>query len=703
MLWQPLNLTEVCPVNTQLSACSDFAFVYLNLLVRLFGDSRDRRIQQCRGEEGRIVEGLEKKREEYDFIVVGAGAAGCVVANRLSAVSKWKVLLLEAGMEQPDVTLVPSLSTALIGSNIDWAYTTEPDGKSCLARREQRCGWPRGKVMGGSSSINSMAYIRGNSLDYDTWADMGNEGWSYKDVLPYFKKSEKNLNIEGLNRKYHGVDGEQSISRFPYVDRPSIMMTDAFHERGLPIADYNGAYQMTTMQAQAVAQDGERVLPYFKKSEKNLNIEELSRKYHGVDGEQSVARFSYIDEPSYMLTDAFHERGLPIADYNGAFQLSTMQAQAVIAKDGQRVSTNNAFIQPIRYKRKNLTVKIKAEAFKILINKNKVAYGVKYIQDGQVYTAYAKKEVIVSAGVINSPKLLMLSGVGPKEHLSKLNITVKKDLAVGENLHDHVTFNGILIALPNRTSTRVSNEKIVQELYDYKKMKVKHGLLASNGPVNAIAFIKTDPDLPAPDIQYQVGHLFLDEYIREPEIYDGIYILPTPYYDGLLPRAMNLVPKSRGKLLLNPENPHGKPLIYANYLGDPADLIPIIKGVRFLLSLENTKAFKSLGAYFDRTPLKPCRDHPWGTDEYIVCLARAYTSSCYHPVGTCKMGPKSDKKAVVDPKLRVYGISRLRVIDSSIMPVVIRGNTHAPSIMIGERGVAFVIEEWLKKPQNCHH
>lgn len=396
------------------------------------------------------------------------------------------------------------------------------------------------------------------------------------------------------------------------------------------------------------------------------------------------------------MTNAFHERGLPIGDYNGAYQMTTMQAQAV-AQDGVRVSTNNAFIQPIRYKRKNLTVKSKSEVFKILIDREKVAYGVKYIRDGQVYTAYAKKEVILSGGSINSPKLLMLSGVGPKNHLSKLNIPVKKDLAVGENLHDHVTFNGIIVALPNRTATLVDNEEVLQEVYDYSQMKLKHGPLSSNGPVNSIAFIKTDPNLPAPDIQYQVDHAFMNEYIREPDIYDEITISPTPFYDALLPRTMNLVPKSRGKLLLNPKDPHGKPLLYANYLGDQTDLIPIVKGVRFLLSLENTKAFKEHGAYFEKTPLKACRDYLWGTDEYIVCLARSYTSTTYHPVGTCKMGPKSDKKAVVDPKLRVYGISGLRVIDSSIMPVVNRGNTNAPSIMIGERGVAFVIEDWMTK------
>ncbi|XP_022837266.1 glucose dehydrogenase [FAD, quinone]-like [Spodoptera litura] len=620
MQWQPVNLTEACPEHAHhLSSCTPFGFIFLNLVVQLYGGSRDKRIQQgigrCYNEDYEIE---MEPREEYDFIVVGAGSAGCVVANRLSAVDDWKVLLLEAGIEQPDVTLVPGLATTLLGSNIDWSYATEPNGKSCLARRGQSCGWPRGKVMGGSSSINSLAYVRGSKEDYDEWAALGNDGWSYKDVLPYFKKSERNLNIEGLNRKYHGVDGEQYISRYPNIDKPAIMMIDAFHEGGVPLGDFNGAHSDTTMYSQS------------------------------------------------------------------------------ISKDGVRVSTNNAFIQPIRYKRKNLTVKSEAEVTKVLINKKNVAYGVRYTLDGMVHTAYAKKEVIVSAGSINSPKLLMLSGVGPREHLEELNIPVKKDLAVGENLHDHVTFNGILVVLPNGTDTRVSNEEMLEDLYEYRQMEHKHGPLSSNGPISAIAFIKTEPDLPAPDIQYQIDRGFLKEFVRQPALYDEVVIYPSSYYDCLIPRTMNLVPKSRGKLLLNPDDPNGKPLIYANYFEDPTDIIPIVKGVKFLIGLEKTRAFRSMGAYFDKTPLRACKQYRWGTDSYIECLARSYTSTTYHPVGTCKMGPSWDEKAVVDPRLKVYGISNLRVIDSSIMPIVNRGNTNAPSIMIGERGVAFVLEDWLK-------
>lgn len=436
-------------------------------------------------------------------------------------------------------------------------------------------------------------------------------------------------------------------------------------------------------------------MPYFIKSERNFNVEANNLEYHGVTGEQAVSRNPYFDKPSIMMTEAFQERGLPLHDYNGKYQYGSMQAQSTI-ENGVRVSTNNAFIQPIRHKRKNLTIKVNSEAVKILVDRNNKAYGIEYIRRGKKLTAYADKEVILSSGVIDSPKLLMLSGIGPKIHLEKLNIKLIKDLAVGENLHDHITFNGIIVALPNRTSTLVAKKEILDDIKDYYEMDFKRGPLSGNGPVNTIAFLKTDPELEAPDIQYQVAHVLWREYIKEPTDYEKLAIYPTAFYDGMLPRTMNLVPKSRGKLLLNESNPNGPPLIYANYFDDPRDFESILRGVKFLLSLENTYAFKSMGAYFVKKPLPACKDYESGSDGYIICLCRAYTSSTYHPVGTCKMGPRWDEKAVVDPELRVYGISRLRVIDSSIMPVVPRGNTNAPSIMIGERGVAFVIAEWLK-------
>lgn len=438
------------------------------------------------------------------------------------------------------------------------------------------------------------------------------------------------------------------------------------------------------------------MLPYFKKSENNLNIHILKPKYHGVHGEQAVSFIPTVDEPVKMILDAYQELGLPLTDINGESQYGAINAQ-ITAKYGQRVSTYNAFIQRIRYKRKNLTVKVEAEANEILINTDNVAYGVKYVTHGKEYTAFAKKEVIVSAGSINSPKLLMLSGVGPKEHLSKLNIPVKKDLAVGENLHDHATFNGYLIVLPNETSTLVDKGEVLDEVCAYSEMEIKHGPLAFGGLDYAISFWKSDPNLSKPDVQIHVGGTIVKEFINEPINFDSVRIFPSAFYNGIYPRLTTLAPKSRGKLLLNESDPHGPPILYSGYYKDPTDFIPIIKIARLYLTLEKTRAFRSVGAYFDRTPLSACKDYPWGSDDYTVCLATAYTSSALHPVGTCKMGPYWDEKAVVDPRLKVYGISGLRVIDSSIMPCVTNGNTNAPSIMIGERGVAFVLEDWLSK------
>lgn len=423
-----------------------------------------------------------------------------------------------------------------------------------------------------------------------------------------------------------------------------------------------------------------------------MNYFAVDRGYHGYSGEQSVSHLPYIDQPSFMMTKAFVEAGIPFGDFTGARELTTMQGQTTTLY-GERVSTNRAYIQPIRYNNKNLTVKVNSEVIKILIDRNNRAYGVQYERNGKIYTAFARKEVIVSGGAINTPKLLMLSGVGPSDHLQKLGIKVKADLKVGHNLHDHVTFNGYSIALPKENSTMVDHETIFKDILDYSS-GIRNGPIAGNGPTNSIAFLKTDPYLPAADIQYQCYHVILKEYLSDPAFYESITTYPTAYYDAIVPRTMNLTPKSRGYITLNCTDPHSKPIIQPNYLSVDEDLIPIIKGVRFLLSLEKTKAFKEMGAKFVRKELKGCEGYKWGTDDYTVCLARTYTSSPYHPVGTCKMGPYWDKTAVVDPRLRVYGIVNLRVIDASIMPVVVRGNTNAPSIVIGEKGSDMILEDY---------
>lgn len=438
-----------------------------------------------------------------------------------------------------------------------------------------------------------------------------------------------------------------------------------------------------------------QVLPFFKKFEANLNIEGLDRKYHGVRGPQPIARFPFIDQPSIMLTEAFNQGGLPILDWNGAEQEGTMQSQA-FSEDGERVSTNTAYIQPIRYKRRNLTVRPNSEAVKILVDKHKRAYGVQYVRHGKLHTALSNNDIIVSAGAINSPKLLMLSGIGPRDHLEELHIPVVVDLHVGYNLHDHVTFNGIIVALPNRTATTVNNEERLEQVARYHDMKLKKGPISANGPVNSIAFLRSNPELPAPDLQFQVDYCYWEETIQDPSFAESISIFPTAFYNGLIPRTMNVAPKSRGRLTLNLTDPNAAPILQPNYYGNSEDMTPLIIGVRFLISLENTEAFKTRGAHFVKIPLPACRHLTWGSDEYTDCLARSYTSTPFHPVGTCKMGPKWDQTAVVDPRLRVYGISGLRVIDASIMPIVPRGNTNAPTLMTAERGVDFVLEDWLR-------
>lgn len=441
-----------------------------------------------------------------------------------------------------------------------------------------------------------------------------------------------------------------------------------------------------------------QVLPYFKKAENNKDIESRNKHYHSVGGPLNVERYPYIDINTLMIVQGFKEKGLPITDFNGENQLGTDIAQST-SINGRRFSINSAYIRPVRYVRPNLKIVTGAYTTKVLIDPiTKTAFGVQYLKDGVYYTVGAKKEVIVSAGTGNSPKLLMLSGVGPKYHLESLNIPVLSELNVGHNYQDHVTTDALVLGLSNKTSTRVEGEQLIDEIYNYhSQAEKKSGPLTASGTLSGTAFIKTQyAEVDAPDIQFHFDARNVQQFYSDPTTAIATFVLPLAFYDGLAARPLLLTPKSRGFILLNNTDPvFGPPLIYPRFFTEKKDLDVLIEGLRYVVSLEETEAFRHSGASYVKVPVQACAGYLWGTDDYFACLLMQYTSTIYHPVGTCKMGPKWDREAVVDPRLRVYGVNKLRVVDASIMPLIVRGNTNAPTVMIAEKASDMIKEEWL--------
>ncbi|XP_068967260.1 glucose dehydrogenase [FAD, quinone]-like [Bombus flavifrons] len=560
----------------------------------------------------------------YDFIVVGGGSAGAVIANRLSEIEDWDILLLEAGGDGSAIYDIPSLADSVQLSEIDWKYRVEPSENFCRAMEDGRCLWPRGKVLGGTSMVNTMLYVRGAKKDYDIWEQQGNPGWSYEDVLPYFLKSEDNRNRFHTNTQYHSTGGYLTVEEPP------------FH----------------TPLAAAFIQAGQ-------------------------------------------------EMGYENRDINGERHTGFMNPQATV-RHGSRCSTAKAFLRPAR-SRKNLQVTMNAHVTKILIEpSSKKAYGVEFVRDGQTVRVRANKEVIVSGGTINSPQLLMLSGIGPKEHLTEHNIPVIQDLRVGHNLQDHISAGGLTFLVNEEIALVQSRLYNISNVLEY--VIFGEGPWTNLGNIEGIAFINTkyaNASDDFPDIQlhyYSSGQN--NDIIREirgltREFYDAVYgELQDKDVWSAYPTLLR--PKSRGVIKLRSNNPFDYPLIYPNYFKEPEDMATLVEGVKFVLEMSKTASFKRYGSEMNPKPFPGCKHVPMYSDPYWECMIRFYPATIFHPVGTCKMGPKSDANAVVDPWLRVYGVTGLRVIDSSIMPNLISGNTNAPTIMIAEKGSDMVKQKWLK-------
>ncbi|XP_075222636.1 glucose dehydrogenase [FAD, quinone]-like [Lycorma delicatula] len=565
-------------------------------------------------------------QKEYDFVVIGAGSGGSVVANRLTENPDWSLLLLEAGKEEILMTDIPLLVSYILATDFNWGYTTEPNDKHCLSMVKRRCKWHRGKAMGGTSVINYMVYSRGTPPDYNNWAAIGNYGWSYREILPYFRKSEDMVVSEYRYSSYHGTGGYLTVDRPKWRTPLSPAFLLAGRQSGYDIIDINGP---------------------------------------------SSIGFSYI--------------------------LAT-------TRNGARLSASKAFLRPIR-SRKNFSVAKQARVLKILIDPvTNQTYGVQFVKNRKSYVVRVKKEVILCAGTLNSPQLLMLSGVGPKEHLEELGIPVIKDLKAGYNLQDHVSMGGLAFLVNDTVSIVESRYQGPQYLLDY--LLNGDGPLTLPGGAEALGLYRTgivDGPSDHPDMELvfgpgaltgDIGGSLRRSFAIREDFYDQVY-RPHQGEDAFSIVPVLLQPLSKGRVKLRSKNPFHWPLLYPNYFDHPRDLQILVEGIKMAVKITEMPAFAKFGTRLLRTPFPGCKDLQFASDEYWACTARHVTTNLQHQSGTCKMGPPTDPDAVVDPELRVYGIKGLRVVDASIMPVIPAGHTNAIVFMIGEKASDLIKNSWL--------
>jgi choline dehydrogenase-like flavoprotein len=523
----------------------------------------------------------------YTHVIVGAGAAGCVLANRLSQDPGNNIALLEAGPPDSNPLIhIPAGVTRLTSPEFDWGFSSAPQAQL----NNRRLWYPQGRTLGGSTSVNAMIYVRGQPRDYDSWESLGNPGWGYADVLPWFRRSERHQRLSG---RFHGTEGELGVGQQ---------------------ADYNP----------------------------------LTRAFVNAGQELGLA---YND------------------DVNGAGQDGvTFYDQT--RRGGRRESAATAFLHPVAG-RENLTVHTGAQATRIVIEGG-CAVGVEFRQKSQNRTIYADREVVVSGGTINSPRLLLLSGIGPADELPELGIDVVHDLpGVGKNFQDHMDVFVAAETGPVSYSLRNRAHNRLRHMLRYRLFRT--GPMAA-AIAEAGAFIRSNVAAEGPDIQIHCLPSFV-------VVEDGPVLLDG---HGMSLFILNTRPRSRGSLTLNSPDPDDPPLIDPNFCSDPDghDFRVAIEGIRWGRRLLGTRAFAGL-VRAERFPGPGI-----SSDQQVRDYIRGWAKTGHHPVGSCSMG--NDELAVVDSQLRVRGLDRLRVIDASVMPRLVSGNTQAPTYMIAERGAAIM-------------
>jgi choline dehydrogenase len=527
---------------------------------------------------------------EFDYVVVGAGSAGCVLANRLSADGKHSVLLLEAGPKDTNLWIHVPLGYGKLfkEKTVNWMYQTEPEP----GLNGRQVFQPRGKVLGGSSSINGLLYVRGQHEDYDRWRQRGNAGWGYEDVLPYFRKAE---NQQRGADKYHGADGPLPVSDWRHVDPLSEAFVVAAAETGIPTnPDFNGA-----------SQEGA-----------------------------------------------------------GFFQTTTRR--------GRRASTAFSYLRPAK-RRSNLRIETSALAQRIMFEGRR-ARAVEYRQDGNLRTARARREILVASGAYNSPQLLQLSGVGPAELLKHHGIDIVLDSpGVGNDLQDHMQVRLITRCAQRVTLNDVVNHPLRRVMAGLQYAALRKGPLTIAAGTSG-AFFKTSPRLATPDIQIHFLPFSTDKMGEK-----------LHSFSGFSASVCQLRPESRGSLRIRSADPSVSPEIRINYLATETDRAAFIDGIRILRTVLAAPALKP----YTLEEIDP--GSKIVSDEDLLAYCRRTGSTVYHPTSTCRMG--SDPLAVVDQRLRVHGIEGLRVVDASIMPDLMSGNTNAPTIMIAEKASDMILQD----------